>query len=235
MFLQKCKSLRFEDREKCLSNAREDSWFCAHHGEVAVCLALNRQWDEIINPENNYIDVHKHGASICEVEEYMHQFKMSILNGQCESVQYWWMQKNEKKKRVWGNCFSLELKTGDLCKSPVIGRERFCPYHKVQHKLLCAAYHLTTDMTMYGVSDNTRAFVEFMLRKEFSLIFIGSEDLGHRERRGWLLNQMFQDPYPEENRMAIDKGFYKDAERAYIVALRGMLCVIQIIELVLNE
>lgn len=212
---RKCKSLRFEDRKKCLSDACDGSWYCAHHGEVAVCLALNRTCDEIITQEIPQIEREKYKDVIREVEEYMYNFRKSILNSEHNDARYWWMAKGEKKKRVLKHCQSLELSTGKLCEALKLYRQRFCSNHQLQHDLLCAAYHMRIDMRIYGVSDNTTAFVEFVLRKEFNWIFITIEDLGHRQRLGHLWSQMIRDPYPEVNLKDVDASYYNDAKKVY--------------------
>lgn len=210
-----CKSLRFEDRKPCLCKSQDSSRFCKHHGEVAVCLSIvSNCVDDYIYNRELLLTTPDDINAVNEVENYMRNFLKSIMYGNCKSDAFWWMEKHEKKSRQRGYCKSLELSNGTLCTEAVGYGAEYCRYHFVQHQILCEAYHLTRiNMKPFGISQQTLQFTEFMLRREFSKIFIIQDNLGHQIRFANLFDGMFDYPYPQENFMAIDKEFYADAQK----------------------
>lgn len=212
--MEKCSSLRFEDRKPCLSNSRESSKFCRHHEEIYECLKIvNEHVDHYIEKRRVVIKYVEDFEAVDEVKLFMHEFQQAIMLG--SDTDHWWMENRDKKRRRYGQCYSLELRTGELCEEVLINRKKYCRFHFIQHQIMCEAYHLMRmDMKMKAVSFETLLFVEFMLRTEFSKLFIGEDDFEHIIRLANLYNGgIFAEPYPPENFAAIDVAFYAIAEK----------------------
>lgn len=200
-----CRSMRFEDRKPCASYVCSRSTdHCEHHYETMLVLRENIVQVKIENRSRNMqYDVDK--KAYAEVLWYMETFQRSILDNS-EDDQFWWLSERRTQERTAGVCKSLEIATGNVC-----SRKRdsgsYCSFHRLQHGIICGAYHVS-DLVVEGVSSNTKAFMEYVLRREFDTIYGIVSDLGHRMRYGMLYRQMFQNPYPSENFNKIDPDFY---------------------------
>lgn len=116
----------------------------------------------------------------------------------------------EDVKATW----ALQEFTRVLCAEAVGYGADYCRFHFLQHLVLCEAYHLRClDADQHKVSRSTIQFTEFVLRKEFSKLFIGKDDFGHQARYAFLLDGMYEHPYPEANLAVIDEEFHADAKR----------------------
>jgi len=152
--------------------------------------------------------------AVAEVKSYMLDYQRSMMNFEEDNNRFWWIGSRIFVKRESERCESLVLTTGELCKDRKNGR--FCSYHALQHDIICNKYHATCRVDLKNVSDGTKSFIEFVLRKEFDFIYgfaVRHQPYeGHRERYGYLFDNMFDPPYPAAMRGIIDPEFYRDAE-----------------------
>lgn len=219
----KCASLRFEDRQACLSESSESSRFCTHHEELALCLTVvNNGVEDYIIERELTLKSQKDIDSVNEVEDFMMKFQRTIMYG--NGAECWFMKKLERKGRRFGQCKSLVLSNGLLCEEKNGYGSRYCRYHYIQNQVMCEAYHLRIDMLTYNVSQNTMKFAEFLLRRVFSFIYFSEDEFGHKIRFAELYNGgMFLEPYPSENFVTIDKSFYSEAKKYSATAEKSNL------------
>lgn len=151
--------------------------------------------------------------AISEVDEYLRLFRDSIMNPSAQTSRVWWLNSRIPVARVSGQCRSLNLSNGHLCAAKA--EKRWCEYHMVQHDILCVEYHARQRTSINGVSSSTQSFIEYILRKEFDLIFgyagVGQSDERHKIRYSCLLYDMFDLPFPPPHKLVLDPEFTRVA------------------------
>lgn len=215
LLIQMCKSLRFENQRNCQSKSLGKG-YCLHHMEIYDYLEEGFNFRSRFHKRNIYMEDEQDYQAISEVEEYMWRFRESIMNPTVHNAQNWWIISRVPLVRAKRKCRSLNLLNGSLCSSNVSYPHRYCNYHWLQHDVLCTEYHPRDREELSVLNDSTKSFIEFILRKEFDLIYgyAGKyeSDIPHRKRYGFLVDNMFEQPYCPNHLLDLDPEYTRDAK-----------------------